>query len=560
MAALAADWISRSAWHLRSAEFGPLVSDAGTVGIELAGVSDELWRQWVSLPRYPTIMQALRPTRLRYAAIDWTTRPITLGDAPSYRRIAARGIEIAQTFEWLLQNVSVDNAAWFANPIVMFDLEGELRLAFLTRGDAAPPESLLNFPHCDERGFVYVVGKLMRRMVHGPVGEPLSTIIDRSTAEPGLRFATLDKLVEELRHLGASPRPRAHLRNPRRHWTHVERGLGLLAVGSNHAASVCFADAMKVARGFELAHELYTYALSLPAPPVTAAGEIPHRDVVVVPAMAIVDVQILRHAAPPELPNPRPRRVYAIANGAVTSSAIGVGMQPSAAEEAPLARLLRTHRYDEALAICDTAIGDEPDAAAHHHLRGKSLLGLGRLDDARAAFDRACTLEPKLLEAMLLRREVDRAILAARGAAGTAQPMRMALPPHLAELRDVLIAGRLVDAIQMLRRPEYDDDTVAQLLRAELLCSDGRAEEALEIYDRIAIPAARLGRVRALITLDRAAEALAEVEPLIGVDDEALELRARALFALDRSEEAEAQLGEYLHVVAQRSERRVRSL
>ena len=92
--------------------------------------------------------------------------------------------------------------------------------AFLARGDAAPPESLLNFPRCDERGFVYVVGKLMRRMVHGPVAEPISTIIDRSTAEPGLRFATLEKLVEQLRHVGASPRPRAHLRNPRRHWTH----------------------------------------------------------------------------------------------------------------------------------------------------------------------------------------------------------------------------------------------------------------------------------------------------------------------------------------------------
>jgi hypothetical protein len=112
----------------------------------------------------------------------------------------------------------------------------------------------------------------------------------------------------------------------------------------------------------------------------------------------------------------------------------------------------------------------------------------------------------------------------------------------------------------LLRRPEYDDDTVAQLLRAELLCSDGRAEEALEIYDRIATPAARLGRVRALITLDRAGEALAEVEPLIGIDDEALELRARSLLALDRGDEAEAQLAEYMQVVAQRSERRVRSL
>ena len=103
-------WLARSAWQLRSPEFGPLVSDAGTIGIELAGLHDELGRQWVALPRYPTIIQALRPTRLRYAAIDWTTRPITLGDAQSHSAIATRGIELAQTLEWLLQNVKVDNA------------------------------------------------------------------------------------------------------------------------------------------------------------------------------------------------------------------------------------------------------------------------------------------------------------------------------------------------------------------------------------------------------------------------------------------------------------------
>ena len=40
---------------------------------------------------------------------------------------------------------------------------------------------------------------------------------------------------------------------------------------------------------------------------------------------------------------------------------------------------------------------------------------------------------------------------------------------HLADLRDVLVSGRIVDAIQLLRRPTYDDDPVAQLLLAELL-------------------------------------------------------------------------------------------
>ena len=87
-----------------------------------------------------------------------------------------------------------------------------------------------------------------------------------------------------------------------------------------------------------------------------------------------------------------------------------------------------------------------------------------------------------------------------------------------------------------------------------------RVGDALEIYARIATAAARLARARALISLDRADEALVEVEQLAGIDDDALEVRARALLALGRGDEAEAQLAEYMRVVAQRSERRVRSL
>src|SRR5450432_3266179 len=169
MAASAADWIARSTWQ---PQLGRLVVAAGTVVIE-----------------------ALRPGRLRYVAIDRSDAPITLDRARAQSRIAARGIELAQTLEWVLSNVTVDHAAWFANPIAHYDLEGELRLAFVTGRDATPPESLLYFPHCTECGFVYVVGKLLLRMISGPVVDPIAKVLQRATAEdPEARFATLEDL------------------------------------------------------------------------------------------------------------------------------------------------------------------------------------------------------------------------------------------------------------------------------------------------------------------------------------------------------------------------------
>jgi tetratricopeptide (TPR) repeat protein len=193
----------------------------------------------------------------------------------------------------------------------------------------------------------------------------------------------------------------------------------------------------------------------------------------------------------------------------------------------------------------------DPEDGASHHLRGKALLGLGRIDEARAAFDRACTLKPQLLEAMLLRGACDRAMTTAREATGVAKP----ITDQLAELRDVLVDGRVVDAIQMLRRPAYDDDHTAQLLLAELLCSDDRHDDAFAIYDRLATPEAHLGRARALIALDRPAEALAALDHT--ALDEALDVRARALLALGRGDEAEALRDEYIRRIKQRSDRRL---
>jgi hypothetical protein len=148
---------------------------------------------------------------------------------------------------------------------------------------------------------------------------------------------------------------------------------------------------------------------------------------------------------------------------------------------------------------------------------------LKRFVEAREAFDRACTLEPKRVEAMLLRHEADRMVRRIAGVVGVARPMHLDLPEHLASLRDPLAAGRVDEVIPILEAMPDDD---AQLVLAECFAYVQRYEEALVTYRRVGRRArATEGIVRALLFLDRAGEAEAE---LAFLDDsrEANELRA----------------------------------
>jgi cytochrome c-type biogenesis protein CcmH/NrfG len=152
---------------------------------------------------------------------------------------------------------------------------------------------------------------------------------------------------------------------------------------------------------------------------------------------------------------------------------------------------------------------------------------LKRFHEARDAFDRACTLEPKRIEAMLLRREADRAARRLADTVGVARPMTIDLPEHLIALRDPLAAGN-VDAV-IPRLEQLTDDPAAQLVLAECFAYAQRYEESLGAYQRAAeLPALRaratFGRARALLFLERANDALAELAGFEG--RQANELRA----------------------------------
>ncbi|MEO7095491.1 MAG: hypothetical protein ABI175_19705, partial [Polyangiales bacterium] len=202
-----------------------------------------------------------------------------------------------------------------------------------------------------------------------------------------------------------------------------------------------------------------------------------------------------------------------------------------------------------------------PEDGPLHYVRGKALLGLSRLTEARDAFDRALAVEPTMIEAMLLRREVDRHMKKHRSAVGTQAQAPLEFPPELAGFRDAMVSGHVVEAIALLRTERYAADPLAQILLAQLLAFDGEPAEALAIFlvhvggDHKR--AALVGAAECCLALGHSEEALAaanRLDPRKHIV--AIELRARAFAQLGRDVEAEAEMHRY--VAANRGDVRVR--
>jgi hypothetical protein len=169
------DWLLRSDWSRRSPEFGGLrvhASDgASFVAMEfapLAGLEspapEPLWRLWLGLHVHRNILQAVGRHWLRYAALDWSHQPLAIGDDPeAATRVATWGAKLTWVCEFLLRSVPGDSLGWMATPIVKFDLEGEIRIAFIApdwnKPNSLPPEVVAQWPQCDERGLVFMVGR-----------------------------------------------------------------------------------------------------------------------------------------------------------------------------------------------------------------------------------------------------------------------------------------------------------------------------------------------------------------------------------------------------------------
>lgn len=614
------DWLERSDWSRRSVEFGGLREGrdrarAALVAMEFAppggsgGVVERLWQLWLALPKHPNVLEAVGENGdsqrlLRYAAIDWKYPPITLsGDSNGAARLASWGVDLVRTCEFLSSCVHKDVLGWFTCPIGRIDLEGEVRLAFVpAKGDAAltarlPPELIDQWPRCDDRGLVFVIGQLLRDLVtfeDEALTLPVWKAIDRCLAkDPANRFATLKELLEAFVAAGGRRKPPHGTRPPRRVWNCVETGLGYLALGQPKKAVTWFEQAVEQERISR------TTPTAKQAPNAQTLALRECRDEVIQRAED-VDMLAWTEAEVRGSHFEQERRFYealelyrrvriegadivgleiAIARCSFQLGDSGVASdyaqrvlqrvpRHQKALELRAHAQLRTRRYAEALDSANSWLAVSPDDGCAHLARGKSLLALGRVVDARDAFERASVRGPQLLEAMLLRRELDRLLKDVRAAAGTANASSINLPEHLAELRDVLVDGRNRDAIQMLQRPEYEGDVVAQLLLAGLLSFERVHSDALAIYDRISTlgdehrHAALLGKADALLEMGCAEESLRLFEVVIAEREdltEAIDGRARALKQLGRVTEADEAFKLYVAIAGQRSEARLRS-
>jgi tetratricopeptide (TPR) repeat protein len=192
--------------------------------------------------------------------------------------------------------------------------------------------------------------------------------------------------------------------------------------------------------------------------------------------------------------------------------------------------------HADALAIADRFVSLAPDAAIAHYRRGRCLLGLHRLVEAHAALVRAEQLDPKLAEAMLVRREVDRALANVRAVVGTAAAIPLHIPEHLTEVRAAMARGAVDEAAAWLEGHDLDDS--ARLLLGHLLVGQQRFADAVTAFDRVSGDLAHdaaLGKARALSGLGRGEEALRILDRVCAENPdltEAVVIRARVVAML----------------------------
>jgi tetratricopeptide (TPR) repeat protein len=186
-----------------------------------------------------------------------------------------------------------------------------------------------------------------------------------------------------------------------------------------------------------------------------------------------------------------------------------------------------------------------PTPARASYLEGRALLLQRKLHEAQVCFASAILLDPMMLEAQLLRREVDRMLGRIRATTGMPTSMPIDVPASLREVREIVLGGRIRDAIAVLSTDAYANNVDAPLFRARLLALDGQYDRAASTFASITdgphVDEARLGLARVTIDRGKAEAALAILDEILTTrprDLGALEARARCLELLGRTDEA----------------------
>jgi tetratricopeptide (TPR) repeat protein len=479
-------------------------------------------------------------------------------------------------------------------PVVKIDLGEAARVGFLPVVQAndeiareLPKETLGNRGRVDERALVYVIGRALRGLIASLDGEYLAlqrVIIERCIEEkPAKRYRTLQDLESAWTYAAAEKVTWGESESLES-WQLAEEATGWLAFGNRSEATWRFERAWGMDPKSPLANEgLRHVGLSIPAfhspwdpPPPLAWTDVVEQGARLEAERAFKGA--LGLYADVRLDGKNDLAVYlAIARCQLALGVPGIALDYAgralAVDSTNVDALsIRTRaclldrKPEDALNCADIWIAEHSLDASARYARGRALFALGRFEEAREAFERACLLDPRMVEAMLLRREADRAMRRVRETVGTQPEIDLELPEHLSELRDAFAAGRIEGMLRVIERPEYDNDAVAKLLHAQCLAFEKRYADAVLMFDRVAQlstehePAAILGKAQALLALNRADEALALFDRACAAapsDLEAIEGRALALRKLGREAEADDELQRVVAASGGRSDLRV---
>lgn len=590
-----ADVRSQVDWAKRSPEFGPLqervtpwgehvvVMPLRTPGITDADLDWGLWRLWSELPQQRTLLEPIETTAsgvllLRYAALDWTWRPSSIGSERAVRQVATWGVQLTRAFDFIMACVQHSELGWFTCPFVKIDIHEEIRLGFLNPAGSVelmrrvPPEALETFPTADSRALVYAIGQLLLGLVETTANAsqlPLGQVILRCLEpDPSQRFMSLRSLRDALVIVGGSRK--APYESDR------EEQLADKVLGYEQLTGAPMApDAAEIRALEQPARAIAQHAVALAEVKAAHKRTRHWRDVRgmarmhveagrYADALALYNTSILEGADAAEI-LVGTAECHLLANEfgtAVDFAEQALARDPKTAQAHAILAEARFKRreFDKALAAVNLWAIALPDDGHAHYVGAKALLGLGRLAEAREACERAFELAPKHLPAMMLRRQIDRTIQRVRVQAGKAQSMPIDLPEHLRDLRPLLVSGKTAEAIAVLERPAFASDPTARLLRADLLAFTEQLEAAEAAYAALGGVAAGVGRALVLVKLGKASEALAACDVLLKEHPgapEAHEARALALQALHRGSEAEEELRRAAAADRQRSQMRV---
>lgn len=600
-------WREASAWRYHTPEFVRIGFEREAPILELDSAAKvalyDVLPYWLRLSLHPNLLAPIAPGEhgmiVHYAALAWTR------DRTNARRTFVKwALQIVDAYRVVVRDTPPDHVGLFMRPVVKIDVGHRVRIGFLPLDEDGrqlaemPREIRARWPRCDERALVYLIGTLLARMSEVEDTDVQQLIARASASASRRRFANLQQLAEALRALvdvTAIPS-----RNEWVAWQHFERAVGLLELERPKLALEWFERALALDRDLMVAQE----GIELIGAVLGLVRERRPRPSPVERPLQLRPVSELWSSLPAHVPwaEIEPRGValererdfrgaldlYRRAANDVRTNvalftararchleldetgeaidyaqrALSSGAAHAPALEVLVAAMLRKAWHEEALRNAERLVELEPTSGRAHHLLGKALFACGRMPEARDAFERATSLDPKLLEAQLMRREVERVTGNVRRSVGSQHAPTIEIPPQLAELRDILVSGNTGAAISALRDPRFAHDADAKLLLARFLAFDERWSDAIALYDELEATshrtAALVGKATALLAQGRPGDALSIFEQLPD-DADAAEGQARALEALGRLDEAAEAYRRFIALASSGSELRVRA-